>query len=237
MEVEDSRVRRGARRRRPWAVAAVAVMLFAPLAPAPAEETGPAEGAAAAPGAQAMLEGLFADLWKVTSGTASDAEKRDAIERELEAHLDAEALTRNALGPLADRFTPEEYADLAAEYSRYVTWLLTQRIADAETPAKLVETKLEGPGKARALALGRDRRRVFPFQRTHPPGRVEVLLSLLERDGQWRVAAVRFDGIDVGANFREQFAAVLERSKPSDLIAELRSRNLENASRNPFESP
>lgn len=213
---------------------AVALVVLATLAPGRAPGAESPEGAAPA-AARATLEALLADLWAVTSGTASDAVKRDAAWKLVETHLDTAALARGALGPAAERFTREEYADFAEEYSRYVTWLLVRRIADAEQPAELLEVSAaEGSERVHARVRGRERRRAFDFQRHAPPGRVEIRLSLRQSYGEWRVAGMSFDGVDVSADFRDQFASVLQGSAPADLIADLRRRNRENASQNPF---
>jgi hypothetical protein len=42
--------------------------------------------------------------------------------------------------------------------------------------------------------------------------------------------------VDLARNFRDQFQAILEKSSPDDLIAELRRRNAEQEAKNPFES-
>lgn len=164
-------------------------------------------------------------------------QKRDAIESLLAERLDYAALARGALGPMAERFSREEYADFAREYARYVTWLLVQRTADATQPAELVEVRLDpDKGTARALVLGRGRRRIFTSQRNQPEGRSEMRLVLRQSYGAWRVVGLAIDAIDVTKMFRDQFQAVLERSEPAALIEDLQRRNLENEGIDPFAS-
>ena len=51
---------------------------------------------------------------------------------------------------------------------------------------------------------------------------------------RFRIVTIRIEGGDVSRNFRERFRAVLERSDPDALIAELRKRNAEPEAQNPF---
>jgi ABC-type transporter MlaC component len=186
---------------------------------------------------ETMLRGVFDRIWKVASSQTDGMQKRDAIESLLAEHLDYAALARGALGPMAERFDREEYTDFAREYARYVTWLLVQRTADATQPAELLEVRLDpDKGIVRALALGRDRRRIFMFQRNQPEGRSELRLVLRQRYGAWRVVGLAIDAIDVTKLFREQFQSVLERSEPAALIEDLQRRNRENEDIDPFAS-
>jgi ABC-type transporter MlaC component len=58
---------------------------------------------------------------------------------------------------------------------------------------------------------------------------------LRRQRGDWRIIAIRIDGVDLAHNFRDQFEAVLGRSDPDALIAELRKRNAEREAQNPWE--
>jgi len=222
--------------RRRHGVIAGALVLLATL-PWLAQAEGPQEKDERVAQVESMLQSVFDRIWKIASSKTDGMQKRDAIESLLSERLDYAALARGALGPMAERFSREEYADFAREYARYVTWLLVQRTADATQPAELVEVQLDPEkGIVRALALGRDRRRVFMFQRNQPKGRSEMRLVLRQTYGEWRVAGLAIDAIDVTKVFREQFQAVLERSEPAALIEELRRRNRENEGVDPFES-
>jgi ABC-type transporter MlaC component len=204
-------------------------------APVHAQEPGSA-GDPAAPAA-AVLQQLFDGVFAVSSSDAPGAHKRDAIESMLYERLDGSALTAAALGPLAERFSREEYADFSHAYVHYVTGRLVQRVADAEQPAHLVEAKLDAEtGHVHALALGRDRRKVFRFQKNQPEGRSELRFTLRETHGEWRVAGLHIDAFDVSKSFRDQFASVLQREEPAALIQDLRRRNRELADADPFAS-
>jgi ABC-type transporter MlaC component len=57
---------------------------------------------------------------------------------------------------------------------------------------------------------------------------------MVQRRGDWRIVAIRIEGVDLARNFGEQFKSVLEESDADALIAELRKRNVEREAQNPW---
>lgn len=56
---------------------------------------------------------------------------------------------------------------------------------------------------------------------------IEMDYRLRRRDERWRAIDVVIEGVSLVANFRSQFAEVLSRGGPDDLIAQLRTKNFD----------
>jgi ABC-type transporter MlaC component len=202
---------------------------------------------AAAAGADPVQEARTAVglLLQSVVGTAHDDAlspdaRRALVERELEDHLDLNALTAAALGPLAAGFTPEQLVDFSREYQRHLLTFLLRHVAasDAKGP-QLGEAALDPQtGVVTVRALGRSRpplsagRVAAPREASRP---VPWDFGLRQRRGRWQIVSLRINAVDVSQNFRAQLAAVLQRSDPDALITELRTRNLADEAANPFE--
>ena len=207
---------------------------------ASAQQAGEIPGDGPAAEVAALMRSFFQEVWGVTrDAEMPTAQKRASVAQLVSSRLDYATLSRAALGPLAERFSREEYGDFSNEYSRYVTSLIVARVArhpkypveveSASYDAERATVRISGRGAATVSGIPGVRR-----LRSRERIQMEMLLRL--RHGEWRVGAVKLNGVDVSRNFREQFQSVLQRSDPASLIAELRTRNHERAEKNPFDA-
>lgn len=189
--------------------------------------------------ARAAIEPIFAEI----SATARDEQlsarqKRALIERELSIWIDFGRVGLSALGPHAESFTREQLAEYAQEFERfmldnYVRRIVRYRENDVEILASSWDEQrgiatIRILGGASLAGTARVTRRAFK-------PRAEVDYLLRRHRGEWRIAAVRIDGVDMGRFFGDQFQSVLAREGPDGLIDSLRRRNAEREGDNPFE--
>ena len=191
--------------------------------------------------AREVVAGILGRI-EAVAGNVGDgpAEKRALIEREIDSHLDYGRLARAALGPLAARFSQDQIADFAREYSRYLGYMLLQQAATNKPErSEIVGSSYdEKTGRAVVRTTGPLGLLDYPsvsIGRTGVRARLQRDFTLSRVYGQWRIIGLQFNGIDVSKNFRAQFQAVLDRSDPGDLITELRIRNDANDQKNPFD--
>jgi ABC-type transporter MlaC component len=191
--------------------------------------------------ARASTAALFERLAAIAGDDAVSADrKRALLEHELEEHLDLHALSGTAVGPLADRFTPEQLVEFSKEYERYLLGFLLVRIANTDPrPLEITDARHDPKTGVVALhALGNPRHAVMPGSLSgtrEAPQRVTWDLELRQRGDRWLIRSMRINGVDVSDNFRAQLESVLRRSDPAEVIADLRARNDRAAATNPFE--
>jgi len=189
--------------------------------------------------ARAAIAPVFAGI----TATARDEQlspkqKRALIEHELSIWIDFGSVALTSLGPRAEQFSREQLAEFNQEFERYLLDVYIRRIVrfrdnDVEIRSASYDEKREMAtirilGGASLAGSARVTRQAWK-------PRAEVDYVLRKRRGEWRIVAVRIDGIDMGRFFGDQFEAVLARSGPDGLIGELRQRNAEREGDNPFE--
>lgn len=189
--------------------------------------------------ATARLEAVLAEI--VTTARdpgVSPAAKRALIEHELATWLDYGHMATVALGPVAEKLSSRQLAEFTQEFQRYLADVYIRRIArfdeerveiegaSAEPTSGVVTVRTRGGAP---LGAYRD----LPSRRMQK-ARAEVEYALLQRRGDWRIVAIRIEGVDLARNFGEQFKSVLEESDADALIAELRKRNVEREAQNPW---
>jgi ABC-type transporter MlaC component len=195
-------------------------------------DSGPAAEAAA------RIQIVFDEIAAITADETADPNaKRAALEHEISPLLDYPMLARSALGPLAQRFSREEYGEFSHEYARYVTDTLVRRFAAYPGKAGRVDSASYDAERhlvhvvARGVATTSGHPALQRLRKLEP---IRLELVLRERYGEWRIAGVTRGDVDVSRSFREQFAAVIERSDPAALIEQLRVKNREAEASNPF---
>jgi phospholipid transport system substrate-binding protein len=193
------------------------------------------------PAVEARRE-LTATLDKIVAigrdADASPEEKRALIERQLEIVLDLGHMSMVALGPRVETFSAQQVAEFSQEFERYLIFVYLRRIGSfEEEKVEILETKLDSEtGLVGIRTLG-GKPFAFPGERVrHRPARAQVDYRMGKKNGEWRIFSISIGGVDLARNFRDQFQAILEKSSPDDLIAELRRRNAEQEAKNPFES-
>jgi len=207
----------------------------------PAEPTGGGEAIPdSGPAAQAAerIETVFDQIAAITGDATGDPDaKRAELEHLITPLLDYPALTRAALGPLAQRFSREQYGEFSHEYARYVTDTLVQRFALYPGEAGRVESASYDAKRSLVHVVAQGVATTYghpALQRLRKLEPIRLDLFLAERYGEWRIAGVERGGVNVSRSFREQFTAVLERQDPAALIEQLRDRNREADANNPF---
>jgi ABC-type transporter MlaC component len=196
----------------------------------------PAHGPAA--DAAARIQALFDDAAGITGDDdLSPTAKRARLEQLIDPVLDNAMLAQAALGPLAERFDREEYAEFSHEYARFITASLVRRFA--AFPGKGSEVSGARWNEERELAYvsaqGVAVKTAYPgVQRLAKLEPAKIELALRRRYGEWRLAGFRRDDVDVARAWREQFAALLEREEPAELIEGMRERNAKSDAENPF---
>ena len=196
----------------------------------------PAFAADPAADAQAFMQAAGGRIRSVVGSDASPDAKRAQVEEVIEASLDIPFMTRVALGSQAERFSPDELLAFAQEFERhlvnaYVRWVARSGGGKAEPLGASYDEKT---GVARVELQGEARGSVYRYPRRGAPKPPTQAWRLRRLDGEWRILAVSVDGVDITRSFREEFASFLERSTPAELVAELRRRNAEAESSNPF---
>lgn len=202
--------------------------------PAPPRQRSRPELPTAGPAADVAreMQAMFDEIAEIGADPDIDADhKRLAVAWRMSEQLDYATLTRAALGPLAETFTREQYADFAHEYARFVTWSFARRPAATRgVPIIVQEAEYDAAKelvlvKARGVATASGYPGVRRLRNLEP---TRIALTLAKRRGDWRVGRVVLEGVDVGITFQAQFRSVLDRSDPDTLIAELRERNEKN---------
>jgi len=194
--------------------------------------------------AKAALDPVFVEVFATARDENLSAKaKRALIEYELGTWIDYGSMSNAALGPRSEAFSKEQLAAFVQEFERYLSDLFIRRIVRfREKAIEIKQATLDakaGVVTIRTLGgvplatgspgfLGVTTRRMWKE-------RADVDYLVRQRSGEWRIIAIRIDGVDVARNFGDQFQAVLERSDPDALIAELRKRNAEREAQNPFE--
>lgn len=196
-------------------------------------------GGGPAANAAASIQELFDEAAAITGDDGlSPTAKRARLERVIDPLLDNAMLAGAALGPLADRFDREQFAEFSHEYARFVTASLVRRFAafpgegSEVTDARWNEERELAYVTARGVAVKTGYPGVRRLAKLEP---VKIELALRRRYGEWRLAGFRREGVDVARTWREQFAVLLERESPAELIAEMRARNQKSDDENPFD--
>jgi ABC-type transporter MlaC component len=190
--------------------------------------------------AKAALSSVLGEI----SATARDEnlsadQKRALIEHELAIWIDYGHMSAVALGSRAELFSSQELAEFYQEFERYLSDVYIRRIVRfRENEIEIKQASLdEKTGIVMVRTLGGAPLGAFPGLATRRmwKERADVDYLLREKRGEWRIIAIRIDGVDTARVFRDQFQAVLGRSDPDALIADLRKRNAEREAKNPFD--
>jgi ABC-type transporter MlaC component len=189
--------------------------------------------------ARAAIEPVLAEV----SATARDEQlsadqKRALIEHELSIWIDFASVGLRALGPHAESFSRRQLVEFGQEFERYMLDNYIRRIVryrdnDVEIQQTVWDPE-RGLATIRILGGASLAGSARVTRRAWKP-RADVDYVLRRHRGEWRIIAVRIDGVDMGRFFGDQFESVLARSGPDGLITSLRERNAEREGDNPFD--
>jgi len=190
--------------------------------------------------ASAFLAETYRVISEIRQSGEYDAEvKRALIERALGKRLDLATMSRLALGKQEESFSRSELSEFIQEYSRFLSYTYLQEIAWSDpTEAPTIESAVVDPktGWVRISTKAKGRQSLATqrnLYRATSQFRAEYLLR--ERHGSWRIAKIRFNGVDLNSAFGAQFESLLRKSSPEELLARLRTLNTRRESENPLE--
>lgn len=190
--------------------------------------------------ADAFLTETHRVLSEIRDNEQYDAEvKRALIEHELDERLDLPTMSRLALGRQEESFSRSELSEFIQEYSRFLTYTYLQEIAwtDPKEIPTIESSVVDAKTGWVTIGTKAKRRQSAASQRNQYRAssvfRAEYLLR--KRHGSWRIAKIRFNGVDLNTAFGAQFEAMLKKSTPEEVLAKLQSLNTRRESENPLE--
>jgi phospholipid transport system substrate-binding protein len=186
------------------AFTAAALLLASPASSAPADD------------ARSAMQGTIDQVLKVLRAPGEEGARRDEIEAIAKRRFDFTTMSKLVLKRDWKRFSPAEQKQFVSEFTEYLSASYGTRIAryanedvvtlGARSEANLdvtVQTAIEGGQFDGAT--------------------VDYRMRLLA--GQWQVIDVVIEGISLVSNFRQQFADVIAKGGPQELLARLAAKN------------
>ena len=168
----------------------------------------------------------------------SPDEKRALIERILNEGLDLATMSRLALGKQEASFNRVELSEFVQEYSRFLNDTYLNEIAwsDPDQAPSLEPAEVDPKTGWVTIATTSKQRSSLATRRGEyrksSVFRAEYLLR--ERHESWRIARIRFNGVDLNRVFGSQFEALLRDSTPAEVLAELHALNSRRGASNPL---
>jgi phospholipid transport system substrate-binding protein len=169
----------------------------------------------------AELRAFFADATLILTDPETDrkhAERLGAIRAITRQIFDIREAAKLSLGPAwRDRSEAEreEFAHLYADFLEraFIAWIAARaQIDGGPRVSYLGESVGGGQATVRTTVLGRNGRDL-PLE-----------YRMLERGDRWAVCDVVIDGVSLAANYRAQFARVIQSSSYPDLVQQLRDK-------------
>lgn len=168
--------------------------------------------------AQDTLKGCVDDVLSILrSSKQGDPGRTEKLSSALQKVFDADELARRTLGANWQRLSPEEQASFTAAFVKLLEKTYVRRIEAYS------DERVDFTGET---ALGDDRAEVTSKIITSTK-EVPITYRLIKKAG-WKVYDVVIEGVSLVQNYRNQFAQVLAKETPAQLIE--RVRNLSKAS-------
>ncbi len=178
-----------------------------------------ASGAAADPGAdaRAAMQGTIDSVLKILRAPGQDdATRRKQIEDVAKQRFDFTTMSKLVLKRDWRRFSPPEQKEFVKEFTDYLAASYGARISryGKEDVATLgARSESNGDVTVQTVIKGGD----------FDGATVDYRMRLLT--GQWRVIDVVIEGISLVSNFRSQFADVIAKGGPQELLKRLKEKN------------
>lgn len=201
-----------------WAIGAVwaaLMLLAAPLAGAPADDS-----------ATKLVERTAEDMLRTLESRRSEIDAKpqlidQLVGKKLAPHFDFEMITRSAVGKDWNRATPTQQQALVGEFRK----VLVQTYAKAllKYSGEEIVYQAAKPGT-------RDGTVVVPTQ-VRAPGAPAIPIDyrMHRLAGKWKVYDVVIDNVSLISNYRGQFRSTIGRAGIDGLIAELKAKNARGA--------
>jgi phospholipid transport system substrate-binding protein len=149
------------------------------------------------------------------------AEQREKIWQSVSGIFDFNEISMRAVARNWRKFTPEERKQFAAVFSKFLGNTYVDKIQGEYHNEEIVYVGQEIVKEGRALAKTIIKRETLEIP-------VDYRLKLM--DGQWRVYDVSVEGISLVKNYRTQFAQLLKKESPAELIKRLEKKLAEQES-------
>lgn len=144
----------------------------------------------------------------------SDPSNRTELRRMLEKYVDAELLTRRAIGASWRTFTPTQQQRAVALFSELVFRTYGAKIGSGSRP--IIEYHS-------AVVLAADRREL-PIAVTQDGKPASAAFRFERVAGEWRIYDIVVEGVSLVANYRAQFSDLVQRKGSDGLLRALEQK-------------
>ncbi len=150
------------------------------------------------------------------NGSLDEDQKRDQVVDIALEVFDFNIIPRLVLARHYRAFSPEQRAAFREEFQRFLVVSYGHRISRySEESVEILGERPEPRGDVTV------RTRIVGGQADG----FNVDYRMRQRDGSWRMIDVVIEGVSAVSNYRSQFAEVLSRGTPEDLLERLREKN------------
>lgn len=144
----------------------------------------------------------------------SEPSKEKDLRSVLEKHVDAELLTKRAIGPSWRTFTPVQQQRAVALFSELVFRTYGAKIGSGSRPN--IEYRA-------AVVLAEDRREL-PIAVTQDGKPASAAFRFERVAGEWRIYDIVVEGVSLVANYRAQFSDLVQRKGSDGLLHALEEK-------------
>jgi phospholipid transport system substrate-binding protein len=144
---------------------------------------------------------------------------RTDLRRVLEKYVDAELLTKRAIGPSWRTFTPAQQQRAVALFSELVFRTYGAKIGSGSRPTIEYHP---------AVVLAEDRREL-PIAVTQDGKPASAVFRFERIGGEWRIYDIVVEGVSLVANYRAQFNDLLQRKGSDGLFRALENKLAETS--------
>ncbi len=186
--------------------------------------------------AEAFMQDVLDELVDIVNDEShSPDEKRALSERLVKKHLALGHMALQSIGNEKENFTHEELVDFSNEFQQHLLHAYNTRIAtyDGNGIEIAASKKDEETGQIIISTKG-GVRGIFFQPGSNKPKKTNATYHLVNIKDEWKIVSIIFEGIDINANFRSQFQAVLTKKSPQEIIKELHLSNALKEATNPF---
>ena len=171
---------------------------------------------------KAMIEGAVNEVLAIAyDGAGATSPLSQRLRPVLERHFNFESITRKAIGPGWQQFTPEQQASAVTLFTEVVIRNYADRFEAGERPniTYLAEVVLDPK---------RPNVRDLPTSIDYA-GKKYTVVYRLEKTGElWRIVDVKIEGVSMIANWRAQLNPLFQHGGAPEVLASLK-QNLANS--------
>jgi len=163
---------------------------------------------------QVAVKQVFPEQGKVAAQKVSTDQRRAQIRQVTESLFDFEAMSRISLGGYWTQVSPAEKEEFIRLFSNLVATSYMGKIEQfAGEPISFVGERVQGNAA------------VVQSRVVTPKGsQIQVEYRLAKAGDRWAVNDVHVDGVSLVANYKTQFARIIQRGSFADLLKALRQK-------------